>query len=102
MEPKEKTMEVLNAMIKLPSSDSRVDGVAPPVLAAELITMDLPAEFLATALHYFCLSKRDDIFQSTIIPYLILQRLMMDAMSNKALDHTKVIIAWHGVMVTAQ
>jgi len=101
-------------MITLPSGDSRVDGVAPPVLAAEFVTTDLSAEFLVTALHYFR-RKEYDIFRSNVVPYLIqsdcargillteynnetleeyLQRLMMDAMSNKESDHTKVIIAW--------
>ena len=62
-EPKEKTKKVLNAMITLPSGDSRVDGVAPPVLAAEFITTDLSAEFLATALHYFR-RKEYDVLRS--------------------------------------
>ena len=116
-EPKEKIKKVLNAMITLPSGDSRVDGVAPPVLAAEFITTDLSAEFLVTALHYFR-RKEYDLFRSNVVPYLIqcdcargilravlteyndesldeyLQRLMMDAMSNKESDPTKVIIAW--------
>jgi len=117
MEPKEKIKKVLNAMITLPSGDSRVDSVAPPVLAAEFITTDLSAEFLVTALHYFR-RKEYDLFRSNVVPYLIqcdcargilravlteyndesldeyLQRLMTDAISNKESDPTKVVIAW--------
>ena len=66
MEPKEKIKKVLNAMITLPSGNSRVDGVAPPVLAAEFITTDLSAKFLATVLHYFR-QKEYDVFRSNVV-----------------------------------
>ena len=93
-------------MLTIPSGDSRADGIAPPVLAVEFITTDLSAEHLTMALHYF----RYEMFRSNTVPYLIqancargilrailaeyndeypeeyLQRLTIDAISNKDLD----------------
>jgi len=60
----------LNAILTLPSGNSRSEPDAPPVLAAEFVVTDLSARHLAFCLQNYRL-KEYGIFRSNVIPYLI-------------------------------
>ena len=66
----DKPHPVLNAILTLPSGNSKKEADAPPVLAAEFVVTDLSAQHLAFCLHNFYQNEYK-LFGSNIVPYLV-------------------------------
>ena len=112
-----KSHPVLNAILTLPSGNSKKEANAPPVLAAEFVVTDLSARHLAFCLQNFH-QKEYELFGSNTVPYLVqsdcargilravlleyngetpneyLQRLMENVISGNEPDPQKVVVSW--------
>ena len=113
----DKPHPVLNAILTLPSGNSKKEADAPPVLTAEFIVTDLSAKHLSFCLHSFR-QKEYEIFGSNTVPYLVqsdcawgilravlleyngetpneyLERLMENIVSGNEPDCRKVLVSW--------